>query len=149
MLVLLTVVVLLLVVNMKLLFAPQFPVKPSFVILLMDVNMSHTIVMTMMLALLIFAIVKLTPVLIHLLIVTITISVQLTSALKDYVILLKRAAMIMMTVQTNIAIVKLENVLLKPLNVTITIYVLPIPALKVNVFSMNHLANVMITIFAQ
>jgi hypothetical protein len=115
----------------------------------MDVNTSHTIVMTMMLVLLIFAIVKLTPVLIHLLIVTTTISVQLTSALKDYVIPLKRAAMIMMIVQTNIAIVKLENVLLKPLNVTITIYVLLIPVLRVNVFSMNHLVNVMITIFAQ
>jgi hypothetical protein len=149
MLVLLIVVVLHLVVNMKLLFALQSPVKPSLVILLMDVNIHRIFVTTMMLVLLILAIAILTAVFIHLLIVMIMTNVPQTFVQKDYVTHKKKYAMIMTHVQTNGAIVKQESVSLKLLNVTITIYVPMIPVSMENVCFMNPPINVKTTIFVQ
>jgi ABC-type uncharacterized transport system fused permease/ATPase subunit len=149
MLVLLIVVVLLLAVNMKLLFALQFPVKLSLVILLMDANIPHMFVMTMMLVPLILVIVILTAVLTHLLIVTIMTDVPQTSVRKDYVTHNKKYAMIMTHVQPNIVIAKQESASLKSLSVTITIYVPLIPASMETAYIMKLPINVTTTIFAQ
>jgi hypothetical protein len=126
MLVLLIVVVLHLVVNMKLLFALQSLVKPSLVIILMDVNIHRMIVTIMMLVLLIIAIVILTAVFIHLLIVMIITNVPQTFVQKDYVTHKKKIAMIMTHVQVSGVTAKPESM---SLNVTITISVSLIPAM--------------------
>jgi hypothetical protein len=149
MLVLWIVVVLLLDVNMKLLFALQFPVKLSLVIQLMDVNIPHIFVMTMMLVPLILVIVILIAVLTHLLIVTIMTNVPQTSVQKDYVTHNKKYAMIMTHVQPNIVIVKQASASLKSLSVMITIYVPLIPALMENACIMKLLINVTTMIFVQ